>query len=72
MNVSVANIPMPNQQPPQQGQIQGQSNITVGDDSQNIDLSYDANIELLKMLAVSRETWNSMTPEAKKAQLGCQ
>ena len=72
MNVSVTNIPMPNQQPPQQGQIQGQSNITVGNSSQNIDLSYDANIELLKLLAISRETWNSMSPEAKKSMLGCQ
>lgn len=72
MNVSVTNIPMPNQQPPQQGQIQGQSNITVDDGSQNIDLSYDANIELLQMLPISRETWNSMSPEAKKAALGCQ
>ena len=72
MNVNVTNIPMPNQQPPQQSQIQGQSNITVGDNSQNIDLSYDANIELLKLLAVSRETWDSMTPETKKSILGCQ
>ena len=72
MNVSVTNVPMPNQQPPQQAQVQNQSNVTVDDDSQNIDLSYDANIELLRLLAVSRETWNSMTPEAKKAQLGCQ
>ena len=72
MNVSVTNIPMPNQQPPQQGQIQGQSDITVDDGSQNIDLSYDANIELLKMLAVSRETWNSIDSETKKSMLGCQ
>lgn len=72
MNVNVINIPMPNQQPPQQSQIQGQNNITVGDNSQNIDLSYDANIELLKLLAVSRETWDSMTPETKKSILGCQ
>ena len=72
MNVNVTNIPMPNQQPPQQSQTQSQSNITVGDNSQNIDLSYDANIELLKLLAVSRETWNSMTPETKKSILGCQ
>ena len=72
MNVSVTNIPMPNQQPPQQTQVQNQSNITVDDGSQNIDLSYDANIKLLQMLPISRETWNSMTPEAKKAQLGCQ
>ena len=72
MNVSVTNIPMPNQQPPQQGQIQNQSNITVDDGSQNIDLSYDANIELLKLKPISRETWNSMSPEAKKSMLGCQ
>ena len=72
MNVSVTNIPMPNQQPPQQGQIQGQSDITVDDGSQNIDLSYDANIELLRLLAVSRETWNSMDSETKKSMLGCQ
>lgn len=72
MNVSVTNIPMPNQQPPQQTQVQSQSNITVGNNSQNIDLSYDANIELLKLLAVSRETWDSMTPETKKSILGCQ
>ena len=72
MNVSVTNIPMPNQQPPQQGQIQNQSNITVDDGSQNIDLSYDANIELLKLIPISRETWNSMSPEAKKSMLGCQ
>ena len=72
MNVSVTNIPMPNQQPPQQGQIQNQSNITVDDSSQNIDLSYDANIELLKLLAISRETWDSMTSETKKSMLGCQ
>lgn len=72
MNINVTNVPMPNQQPLQQGQIQGQSNITVDDSSQNIDLSYDANIKLLQMLPISRETWNSMAPEAKKAQLGCQ
>lgn len=72
MNVSVTNIPMPNQQPPQQTQVQNQSNINVDNSSQNIDLSYDANIELLRLLAVSRETWNSMSPEAKKAALGCQ
>ena len=72
MNVSVTNIPMPNQQPPQQDQMQSQSNITVDDDSQNIDLSYDANIELLRLLAVSRETWNSMDSETKKSMLGCQ
>ena len=72
MNVSVTNIPMPNQQPPQQGQIQNQSNITVDEGSQNIDLSYDANIELLRLLAVSRETWNSMDSETKKSMLGCQ
>ena len=72
MNVSVTNIPMPNQQPSQQGQIQNQSNVTVDDDSQNIDLSYDANIKLLQMLPISRETWNSMSPEAKKSMLGCQ
>ena len=72
MEVSVANIPMPNQQPPQQAQVQNQSNVTVDDDSQNIDLSYDANIELLRLLAVSRETWNSMDSETKKSMLGCQ
>ena len=72
MNVSVTNIPMPNQQPPQQAQVQNQSNVTVDDDSQNIDLSYDANIELLRLLAVSRETWNSMDSETKKSMLGCQ
>lgn len=72
MNVSVTNVPMPNQQPSQQGQIQNQSNITVDDGSQNIDLSYDANIELLRLLAVSRETWNSMDSETKKSMLGCQ
>ena len=72
MNVSVTNVPMPNQQPPQQSQIQGQSDITVDDGSQNIDLSYDANIELLRLLAVSRETWNSMDSKAKKSMLGCQ
>ena len=72
MNINVTNVPMPNQQPPQQGQIQGQSNITVDDSSQNIDLSYDANIELLKLLAISRETWDSMTSETKKSMLGCQ
>ena len=72
MNVSVTNIPMPNQQPPQQTQVQNQSNVTVDDSSQNIDLSYDANIELLRLLAVSRETWNSMDSETKKSMLGCQ
>ena len=72
MNVNITNVPMPNQQPPQQSQIQGQSNITVDDSSQNIDLSYDANIELLRLLAVSRETWNSMDSETKKSMLGCQ
>ena len=72
MNVNVSDIPMPNQQPPQQSQIQGQSNITGGDNSQNMDLSYDANIELLRLLAVSRETWNSMDSETKKSMLGCQ
>ena len=72
MNVNVTNVPVPNQQPPQQTQVQNQSNINVDDSSQNIDLSYDANIELLKMLAVSRETWNSMDSETKKSMLSCQ
>ena len=69
MDVSVHDVPIDKQSQQKQDQIASESNIQS---SPNVDLDYDNNIDLLQMLSISRETWESMSNESKLSTLGCQ
>ena len=69
LDTNVHNVPI-NNTPQTQPEVKSDSQPQI-QGTQNIDLSYDSNIETLQLLLITREQWEDMSDDAKLSTLAC-